>query len=111
MRIEELDKKIAANLIVFRKALGLSQRQFALRAKIDQAHLNKIESAQMSITFTNLHKISETYNVEVMNFFNFENQEKSELQQQAISLISSMEEWKLKIILSLIKELKSVVPD
>ena len=46
VKSQDLDKKIATNIIAFRKSLKLSQRQFALKAEIDQSHINKIEKTR-----------------------------------------------------------------
>ena len=109
MRSQDLDKKLADNIIAFRKSLKLSQRQFALKADIDQSHINKIEKAKMSISLNNLQKISEAYNVPIKKFFEFSNQKETIYKKESHLLLSSIsEEWKYKIILSLIRELKSI---
>ena len=109
MRSQDLDKKLADNIIAFRKALKLSQRQFALKANIDQSHINKIEKATMSVSLNNLQKISEAYNVPIKTFFEFSNKGETTYEKEIKSLLNTLsEEWKYKIILSLIRELKSV---
>ena len=109
MKSQELDKKIADNIIAFRKSLQLSQRQFALRAEIDQSHINKIEKTTMSASLNNLQKISETYNVPIKDFFNFSDQEKNIYHKKTSLLLNSIsEEWKHKLILILVRELKSI---
>lgn len=109
MRSQDLDKKIAANIIAFRRALKLSQRKFAIKVNIDQSHINKIEKSTMSVSLNNLQKISEAYNVPIKKFFEFSNQKETYYEKEANLLLSSIsEEWKHKIILCLIRELKSV---
>ena len=109
MRSQDLDKKLADNIIAFRKALKLSQRKFALKANIDQSHINKIEKATMSVSLNNLQKISEAYNVPIKEFFEFSKQKETTYEKETLLLLSSIsEEWKYKIILSLIREIKSV---
>ena len=109
MKSQDLDKKIATNIIAFRKSLKLSQRQFALKAEIDQSHINKIEKTTMSASLNNLQKISEAYNIPIKNFFDFSSKEKNTYQKEASLLLSSIpEEWKHKLILALIRELKSI---
>ena len=109
MRSQDLDKKLAANIIAFRRVLKLSQRKFALKANIDQSHINKIEKATMSISLNNLQKISEAYDVPIKTFFEFSNQEEMTFEKEVTLLLSSIsEEWKHKIILSLIREVKSI---
>ena len=109
MRSQDLDKKIATNITAFRQALKLSQRKFAIKANIDQSHINKIEKTTMSVSLNNLQKISDAYNVPIKTFFEFSNQEETTYEKEAALLLCSIsEEWKHKIILSLIREIKSI---
>ena len=109
MKSQDLDKKIATNIIAFRKSLKLSQRQFALKAEIDQSHINKIEKTTMSVSLNNLQKISEAYNIPIKIFFDFSSKEQNTHQKEANLLLSSIpEEWKHKLILALIRELKFI---
>lgn len=109
MKSQDLDKKIATNIIAFRKSLKLSQRKFALKAEIDQSHINKIEKTTMSVSLNNLQKISEAYDIPIKNFFDFSGQEKNTHQKEASLLLSSIpEEWKHKLILALMRELKFI---
>ena len=109
MRLQDLDKKIAANITALRNSLKLSQRQFALRAELNQSHINKIEKTTMSASLNNLQKISETYNVPIKSFFEFSDQKQNTYQKESNLLLNSIsEEWKHKVILALIRELKSI---
>ena len=110
MRSEELERKVAKNVTAFRKNLGLSQRQFALKAGIEPSHLNKIERFVMSLSFNNLQKISDTYKISPKSFFEFSKKETKEpLQKKAILILLDgvKETWKLKLIADLIWGLHS----
>lgn len=112
MRVENLDQKIAQKLIKFRQSLGLSQRQFAQRADIDQAHLNKIEKCKMSVSFTNLQKISKTYKVPIKHFFEFDEATGNNPQLEKISALvgSISENWKLRLLEGFLRELRDTTP-
>ena len=109
MRVKNLEASIVKKLIDFRKSLNLSQRQFALRADIDPPHLNKIEQGIMSASLTNLQKISEAYSIPLRYFFEFSETKEPQLHKQLIPLTRSInEDWKLKILIALTREVKSL---
>ena len=108
MRAEELDEIVVKNIIAFREALGLSQRQFALKADIEPSYLNKIEKFAMSPSNSNVQKISEAYNVDPSVFYKaFKGKESKNRIKAKMLLDSTKEEWKLELICSLIRQVYS----
>lgn len=59
---DETDKEVAKNIITRRKAMGLSQKDLAVKATISQVTLNQIENRRKSAGRHSLEHISRVLN-------------------------------------------------
>ncbi len=115
MKVKHLENHIRLSIINLRKKLNLSQRKFALNAGIDQAHFNKIEKGHMGASLINLQKIALAYKIPIKYFFEIDNkkllQNKKEptVKKEIVSTVYLInEEWKLQLILVMIKHIQSI---
>lgn len=56
--MENLAKRLGANIRAFRKATNMSQDELALQSGIDRSYIGRIERGEVNITVEKLYKIA-----------------------------------------------------
>lgn len=65
-------KKIAQNLLRFRKAKGMTQEQVAYEADLNRAYIGYIERGERKPSVETLEKIARVLGIKLMKLFDFE---------------------------------------
>ncbi|MGJ8590211.1 MAG: helix-turn-helix transcriptional regulator [Yoonia sp.] len=59
-----LRERVAKNIIDYRKSVGLSQENLAIRSGVSRSHLGKIENARYSMNIDTIEKIARALDIE-----------------------------------------------
>ena len=68
-----IKEKVGQRIKELRTKQGLSQEEFAFRCELDRTYITSLERGKRNISLTNLEKIAKAFNMNLSEFFNFEN--------------------------------------
>ena len=70
-----IKKQVGNRIKTLRKALNISQEEFAFRCGMDRTYITSLENGKRNISIVNLEKISKVFNMSLSEFFNFSKEE------------------------------------
>lgn len=76
-KLENTHRSIGQRIVKLRKALGLTQREFAGKIGINHAYLSRIEQGIQRIGMKTLERICETFSVDLSYFLVTENEKET----------------------------------
>lgn len=68
-----IKEKVGQRIKYLRTKQGLSQEEFAFRCNLDRTYITSLERGKRNISLENLEKIAAAFNMNLSQFFDFDN--------------------------------------